>query len=432
MLEARGRRARPRAGRCACARMPGLGARAKASACGSGCGPRRCASGASMRQPPTRLPSRSSCWISSAPSAAPRCEPRRPATWRCSDFSANAMRDLGIREGQTLTVALPPELLRVFDGHAEPAPMSLAAALPASPAARHRGHRHARRHPGARGISRARHRPAARDAAGEELPGRRGAVRRPCQLRPLLRHADARRLAVEQRLGGGAVDRHRGAARLPLRLRADPHAHAPKRLFMALALLPLFAPVAALGHLAHLHLRQPGVPQGLADGRQRLRADRHRAGAGVLLLPACADDPGNRALARRRAPLRGGRGHGHAALARVLDGDAARRALRPDLRGVRRVHAGHHRLRHRQGDRRAVQRARHRCLQAGDRPAELRDGGGRRLRAAGAGGAGLRPRPADAKETGGAAVGARRAARAAPQRRSRTPRSPPTACWSAD
>jgi iron(III) transport system ATP-binding protein len=40
---------------------------------------------------------------------------------RC-DFSANAMRDLGIREGQTLTVALPPELLRVFDDGAEPGP----------------------------------------------------------------------------------------------------------------------------------------------------------------------------------------------------------------------------------------------------------------------------------------------------------------------
>jgi len=36
-----------------------------------------------------------------------------------SDFSANAMRDLDIREGQSLTVALPPELLRVFDGDAE-------------------------------------------------------------------------------------------------------------------------------------------------------------------------------------------------------------------------------------------------------------------------------------------------------------------------
>jgi iron(III) transport system ATP-binding protein len=37
-----------------------------------------------------------------------------------SDFSANAMRDLGIKEGQTLTVGLPPESLRVFDGDAEP------------------------------------------------------------------------------------------------------------------------------------------------------------------------------------------------------------------------------------------------------------------------------------------------------------------------
>jgi iron(III) transport system ATP-binding protein len=39
-----------------------------------------------------------------------------------SDFSANAMRDLSIREGQTLTVALPPDLLRVFDDRAEAGP----------------------------------------------------------------------------------------------------------------------------------------------------------------------------------------------------------------------------------------------------------------------------------------------------------------------
>jgi iron(III) transport system ATP-binding protein len=37
-----------------------------------------------------------------------------------SDFSANAMRDLDIREGKALTIALPPELLRVFDDGAEP------------------------------------------------------------------------------------------------------------------------------------------------------------------------------------------------------------------------------------------------------------------------------------------------------------------------
>jgi len=39
-----------------------------------------------------------------------------------SDFSANAMRDLSIREGQTLTVALPPDLLRVFDDREEASP----------------------------------------------------------------------------------------------------------------------------------------------------------------------------------------------------------------------------------------------------------------------------------------------------------------------
>ena len=50
-----------------------------------------------------------------------------------------------------------------------------------------------------------------------------------------------------------------------------------KGLFVALAMLPLFAPSLLLGHLAHLHLRQPGLPQGLADGRQHLWADRHRA-----------------------------------------------------------------------------------------------------------------------------------------------------------
>jgi iron(III) transport system ATP-binding protein len=50
-----------------------------------------------------------------------RVEAARDLALLC-DFSANAMRDLGIREGQRLTIALPPELLRVFDGHAEPAP----------------------------------------------------------------------------------------------------------------------------------------------------------------------------------------------------------------------------------------------------------------------------------------------------------------------
>ena len=51
------------------------------------------------------------------------------------------------------------------------------------------------------------------------------------------------------------------------------------------------------------------------------------------------------------------------------------RPLRPDQRGLRRLHARDHRLRRAQGDRRPVQRARDRHLQAGGRPAELPDGG---------------------------------------------------------
>jgi iron(III) transport system ATP-binding protein len=47
-----------------------------------------------------------------------RPDAARDLTLLC-DLSANAMRDLGIREGQALTVALPPELLRVFDDGAE-------------------------------------------------------------------------------------------------------------------------------------------------------------------------------------------------------------------------------------------------------------------------------------------------------------------------
>jgi iron(III) transport system ATP-binding protein len=54
----------------------------------------------------------------------PFCRARlRPSSVRelaiLCDFSANAMRDLDIREGQALTVALPPDLLRVFDADAE-------------------------------------------------------------------------------------------------------------------------------------------------------------------------------------------------------------------------------------------------------------------------------------------------------------------------
>ena len=43
-----------------------------------------------------------------------RLEPEPPGVAILADFSANLMRDLSVAEGQELTIALPPESLRVF------------------------------------------------------------------------------------------------------------------------------------------------------------------------------------------------------------------------------------------------------------------------------------------------------------------------------
>jgi hypothetical protein len=48
-------------------------------------------------------------------------------------------------------------------------------------------------------------------------------------------------------------------------------------------------------------------------------------------VPACADDPGDRAHRRRRAPVRGRRRDGHQRRAQVLDDHAAGRQVRADL-----------------------------------------------------------------------------------------------------
>jgi iron(III) transport system ATP-binding protein len=43
-----------------------------------------------------------------------RLEPESAANELVADFSTNLMRDLGVAEGQRMTIALPPESLRVF------------------------------------------------------------------------------------------------------------------------------------------------------------------------------------------------------------------------------------------------------------------------------------------------------------------------------
>ena len=275
-----------------------------------------------------------------------------------------------------------------------------------------RRHRHARRHRRRAGPAGAVRGSTTVDAAVQELPSRRRNLGRPRQLHPLRLDAGAASVAVEQPEDLGDLHRDRRAAGLRLRLCADPRDAA------AQAAVPGGGPgadpgaLAAAGDVDDLSLRQPGHSEGAARRQRDLRRRRHRRLAGLLLLPARADDPGHGAADGRPAALRGGRGAGRLALAHLLDRYPAGRALRPDQRDLRLLHPGADRFRHRQGDRRAVQRARHRRLQAGHRRAELRDGRRGRPDPAGAGRAVVLRRPLCPEAAGGAALGARGALRA--------------------
>ena len=181
-----------------------------------------------------------------------------------------------------------------------------------------------------------------------------------------------------------AGDAGHGAGRVPLRLRADAQLHAVQ------------------GHVPH-H-RAHAAARALAARRrsrfiywfgnqgvlkswlQRLGIGSIYGAPGIILsrvfsvLPARADDPDHRAGARRRAPLRGRRRARHArrgASSSPSPCPARSTACISAALVIFTLH--HHRLRHPEGDRRQLQRARHRHLQAGDRPAGLPDGrGGRR------------------------------------------------------
>ena len=180
------------------------------------------------------------------------------------------MRDLGIREGQALTVALPPELLRVFDDGAERGRMSLAAAAL----------------------------PARRRLAAEEIVMRAAIVALVAFLLLAIALPLATLLSKSFQDGDGRFVGLANYARyfatptlvaslwnsiwvaalstaivVPLafvyayaltrtRMPAKPAVHGAGAAAAVRA-------VAAVGHLAHLHLRQPGLPEELADGRQR-------------------------------------------------------------------------------------------------------------------------------------------------------------------
>ncbi len=115
-------------------------------------------------------------------------------------------------------------------------------------------------HRASRAVPARRHRPAAVGAPVEELPERRRRLRRARQFPHLFHDADAGRLAVQQRLGGGADDGHRHPPRLPLRLCADAQPHAGEGLVLCAGAAARLRALAAVGDLADLHLRQPGLP----------------------------------------------------------------------------------------------------------------------------------------------------------------------------
>ena len=114
--------------------------------------------------------------------------------------------------------------------------------------------------------------------------------------------------------------RHR-AARLRLRLRAGAQLHPRQGPVPHHRADPAARAVAAVGDLAHLLVRQPGRRQAAGHGarlREHLRRARHRRRRVLRRLPARADDPAERARARRRAPLRSGRRARHLDPAQVL------------------------------------------------------------------------------------------------------------------
>ena len=107
-----------------------------------------------------------------------------------------------------------------------------------------------------------------------------------------------------------------------------------KGLLLRRRLLPLFAP-SLLSAISLIYLfGNQGLLKGFLFGGIDLWRRRHRARAGVLLLPARADHPGDRAGARRRAALRGRGCAGHVEAAHFPHRDVARAPIRPDQRAL--------------------------------------------------------------------------------------------------
>ena len=185
-----------------------------------------------------------------------------------------------------------------------------------------------------------------------------------------------------------------------------------KVVFRVIALTPILAPslLAAISFIQWFG--NQGLLKGLLGGASVYGP------IGIIISSVYATFPhalmivAHRAAALRRPALRGRGVAAHAdAGGKFFTITLPGAQVRPRQRGDGRVLLHGERLRHPEGDRRQLQRAGGRHLQAGDRPAELQQGRGGRAHPAAAGARRLRRRLVDAGPPAGAVLGARGAVR---------------------
>ena len=210
--------------------------------------------------------------------------------------------------------------------------------------------------------------------------GQGGRLRRARATSPTTSHARARGSRSGTRFWVSTLVT---AITIPLRspspTRSRAAACASRRCCATIALVPILAPslLAAISFI--FWFGNQGLLKRCSCGAQIYGAPGIVMSRGVHDLSACAHDP---ASPRSRSPTRAStklRTRSARAAAQVLDHHACRAPSTGSSARRWWCSPTRQRLRHPQGDRRQLQHARHRHLQAGDRPAGLRQGrGGRR------------------------------------------------------
>ena len=256
---------------------------------------------------------------------------------------------------------------------------------------------------------------AAGDAAGQELSGQGRGLRRSSPVSGVF--PDAGAAAIDRAHAGGRRDGDRGddSAGIHVCLRLDAELHAAEGDAARYRADTDPRAVAAARDLVHSVVRHAGAAEVDAGRRLGVWPDRHHHQLDLCGVSACIDDHIDVASVVGRAPVRGGGIARHTDIAQVFYHHLARREVRSDQRGDGGFFLFRQRIRHPEGHRWQLQRARTRHFQAGHRAAELQQGRGRQHRAAGAGLVRVRRRLGDAGAAAGPVLVARRGLRAETQ-----------------